>query len=261
MDILEKIIQHKQKEVSERKLSNPLIHLTQSPYFKEPCYSLKKALKAKGSSGIISEFKRKSPSLGWIKEYADAAETTSAYAQAGAAALSILTDEHFFGGTTKDVLAARKGVDIPILRKDFIIDEYQLFEAKAMGADVVLLIAECLTPQQIKDLSQTAKSLGLEVLMELHSGDQLDKVCDTVDCVGVNNRNLKTFSVSIETSIELSSQIPSRFVKVAESGISKPETVTILRGHGFHGFLIGEAFMKTTHPGLALEGFVQSLKK
>ena len=261
MDILEKIVLRKRGEVLERRGLVPMVELTRSVYFKEPCFSLRKSLRAAGSTGIIAEFKRKSPSLGWIKEGADVADITSGYAVAGAAGLSVLTDTHFFGGSSGDLRAARRVNSIPILRKDFIIDEYQLFEAKAMGADVVLLIAECLTKEEIKGLSGTARSLGLEVLMELHSEMELDKVCDTVDCVGINNRNLKTFEVNIGASIELSKLIPDRFVKVAESGITNPLTINELRTHGFEGFLIGEAFMKTADPGAALRGFVELLKK
>jgi indole-3-glycerol phosphate synthase len=257
MTILEKIIEHKLQEVATTKKQVPLTSLVTSPYFKEPGHSIKKALKKQGSSGIIAEFKRKSPSLNWINEQADIRTISEGYAQAGAAALSILTDNHFFGGHNVDVLSARKRVNLPILRKEFIIDEYQLFEAKSIGADVILLIAECLTKQQVKNLSNTAKSLGLEVLLELHSSEQLDKICDTIDCVGINNRNLKTFEVNIQYSKDLAKQIPDNFIKISESGITNPETIIDLRQHGFKGFLIGEAFMKTQNPAHALEMFIK----
>jgi indole-3-glycerol phosphate synthase len=257
MDILEQIIAAKQKEVAQKKIDKPIERLTQRPYFKEACFSMKKALRKENSSGIIAEHKRKSPSLGWIKEDANVLDITKGYAEAGAAALSILTDETFFGGTNFDLLNSRKAVHIPILRKDFVIDEYQLFEAKSIGADVVLLIAECLSVKQVKDLSAMAHNLGLEVLLELHSAAQLDKICDTIDCVGVNNRNLKTFEVNIETSVILSALLPSSVVKVAESGISSPETMAYLRNYDFQGFLIGEAFMKTENPAQALKNFLQ----
>lgn len=257
MTILEKIIATKQLEVAQKKIDKPIERLTQRPYFKEAVFSLKKALRKENSNGIIAEHKRKSPSLGWIKQNADVLEITKGYASAGAAALSILTDEEFFGGTNQDLLEARKSVNIPILRKDFIIDEYQLFEAKSIGADVILLIAECLTQNEVKQLSSMAHNLGLEVLLELHSAEQLDKICNTIDCVGVNNRNLSTFEVSLQTSVDLSSMLPSNVVKIAESGISNLENIAFLRNYGFQGFLIGEAFMKTENPAIALKNFIQ----
>ena len=260
MNILDKIVAAKKIEVAERKQTHPLSILTQKPYFKEAGFSLRKALKAVGSSGIIAEHKRKSPSLGWIKEGADVAAITSGYAQGGAAAISCLTDELFFGGTLQDLRTVRAALSIPVLRKDFMIDEYQIFEAKAYGADVILLIAECLTKKEVKTLAECAKNLGLEVLYEMHDAEGLDKLCDAITCVGINNRNLKTFEVSIQTSIALSKQIPDRFVKVAESGISKPETLPILRGYGFEGFLIGEVFMKADNPGVAIADFIGALK-
>lgn len=256
MNILDKIVEAKKIEIAQRQKETPLSILTQSPLFKEPCFSLKRSLKKDNSTGIIAEHKRKSPSLGWIREGSDVVEVVTGYAQAGAACLSVLTDELFFGGTLSDLRAARKAVEIPILRKDFMIDEYQVYEAKANGADVILLIAECLTKNEVKILAECAKNLGLEILLEMHDAEGLDKICDAVTCVGINNRNLKTFDVSIQTSIDLSAQIPDAFVKVAESGISKPETLPILRGYGFEGFLIGEAFMKTDNPGKALQDFV-----
>lgn len=260
MDILEKIVLEKRKEVAQRKRDAPLSNLTHTPEFKEASRSLRRSLRREGSSGIISEFKRRSPSLGWISEHADAATVTVGYTQAGAAGISCLTDEPFFGGTLADFKTVRQtNYQTPILRKDFMIDEYQIFEAKSMGADVILLIAECLDKQAIKYLSTIANDLGLEVLLEMHSAEQLDKICDTIDLVGVNNRNLKNFSVSIQTSIDLSSQIPNQFVKVAESGISKPEILPLLRGYGFEGFLIGEAFMKTQNPPQALKNFIAAI--
>ncbi len=260
MDILEKIVLEKQKEVATRKQTTPLSKLAEKPAFKEASRSLCRALRREGSSGIIAEFKRRSPSLGWISQHADAATVTSGYTAAGAAGISCLTDAPFFGGTLDDFAAVRRAnYETPILRKDFMIDEYQIFEAKSMGADVILLIAECLDKQKIKHLSKIAYDLGLEVLLEMHSAEQLDKICDTIDMVGINNRNLKTFSVDIQTSIDLSTQIPSQFVKVAESGISKSETLPLLRGYGFEGFLIGEAFMKTEHPATALQNFIASI--
>ena len=259
MNILDKIVERKKQEIEERKQSHPLSILTQMPSFKEATFSLRKALKREGSTGIIAEHKRKSPSLGWIREHSDVREVVTGYAQAGAAALSVLTDADFFGGSFSDLTNARKAVEIPILRKDFMIDEYQIFEAKAYGADVILLIAECLTAKEVKNLAECAKNVGLEVLLEMHDAEGLDKICDAVTCVGINNRNLKTFEVSLQTSMDLSKMIPDRFVKVAESGISNPQTLPLLRGYGFEGFLIGEAFMKTENPQEAIAEFVKSI--
>jgi indole-3-glycerol phosphate synthase len=256
MTILDKIIERKRVEIAERKKTHPITMLTQMPYFKEPCYSLKRSLRKANSTGIIAEHKRKSPSLGWIREHSNVREVVEGYAAAGAACLSVLTDSDFFGGSFADLTEARKAVSIPILRKDFMVDEFQIFEAKAYGADVILLIAECLTAKEVDSMAKCAHNLGLEVLLEMHSADQLDKISDAVDCVGVNNRNLKTFEVSLQSSIDLSSMIPDRFVKVAESGISDPKNIKILRGYGFEGFLIGEAFMKTDNPSKAIADFV-----
>ena len=261
MDILQKIVAHKKIEVAERKISTPLIELTKSPYFKEATRSLQKKLKSDGASSIIAEHKRKSPSLGWIREHSDVVNIATGYEKAGASCLSILTDNYFFGGSTHDLMSVTKRVNLPVLRKDFIIDEYQVFETKAMGADVMLLIAECLTRKEIKHLAQTAKNVGLEVLLELHAEEELDKICDEVTCIGINNRNLKTFSVSVQTSIDLVKQIPDRFIKISESGISQPEKIIELRTHGFKGFLIGEAFMKTDNPARELQDFIAKCKK
>jgi indole-3-glycerol phosphate synthase len=261
MNILDKIVAAKLIEVAQRKAETPLVKLTQNPAFKEACFSLRRSLKKKDSTGIIAEHKRKSPSLGWIREGSDVVEVVTGYAQAGAACLSVLTDEPFFGGTMSDLRAARRAVQIPILRKDFMIDEYQIYEAKANGADVILLIAECLSKKEVKNLAECAKNVGLEVLLEMHDAEGLDKICDAVTCVGINNRNLKTFEVSLQTSIDLSKMIPDSFVKVAESGISKPESIELLRGYGFEGFLIGEAFMKTANPSLAIADFISKIKK
>ena len=260
MNILDKIVAAKLIEVAQRKEETPLSKIVLYPAFKEACFSLRRSLKKKDSTGIIAEHKRKSPSLGWIREGSDVVEVVTGYAQAGAACLSVLTDELFFGGTLSDLRAARRAVQIPILRKDFMIDEYQIYEAKANGADVILLIAECLSKKEVKILAECAKNVGLEVLLEMHDAEGLDKICDAVTCVGINNRNLKTFEVSLQTSIDLSKMIPDQFVKVAESGISKPESIGLLRGYGFEGFLIGEAFMKTANPALAIAEFVSKVK-
>ncbi len=265
MNILEKIVTRKKEEVAEAKLKNPVEKLEKTDFFQRDPISLVAHLTKKNSSGIIAEFKRKSPSKGIINAVADVAETTTGYARAGAAALSILTDEDFFGGANQNLIIGRQHNVCPILRKDFTIDEYQVIEAKSIGADAILLIAAILTPQQILQLGSLAKSLGLEVLLEVHNQQEIEEtiahnyVAESIDLVGVNNRNLKTFEVSIETSMRLSELIPDNFVKISESGISNPVSINQLKQYGYQGFLIGENFMKTDHPAKACQEFIQSL--
>lgn len=259
MTILEKIVAHKVKEVEERSALFPTKLLEQSIYFGAPTVSMKTYLRRPDKSGIIAEFKRRSPSKGDINPYAKVEQVTIGYMQAGASGLSVLTDTHFFGGKSEDLREARKFNFCPILRKDFIIDEYQIVEARAMGADVILLIAECLEAQQVKDLAAFAKTLDLEVLMEVHSAEQLEKLSPDVDIVGVNNRDLATFTVSIDTSIQLFDAIPNDFVKISESGISDPNTIVKLKEVGFQGFLIGEHFMKTSDPAKACRDFIKRI--
>ncbi len=258
-NILDKIIADKQIEVANRKLSTSITDLENAPAFARQCLSLKQNL-LNSESGIISEFKRKSPSLGWIHENADVVKVTEGYSNAGASGISILTDFQYFGGTPQDLIAARPHVTCPILRKDFVIDEYQLFEAKAIGADVVLLIAAALTVVETLKLARKAHDLGLEVLLEVHNAEELGHANDFVDMLGVNNRNLKTFEQSIQTSFDLAELIPDQFVKVSESGISKTETVKELRKVGYRGFLMGENFMKEEKPDEALLKFIAGLK-
>jgi len=258
-NILDRIITSKVIEVASRKLSTPVSALEKAPAFSRKCLSLKESL-LNSESGIISEFKRKSPSLGWIHEDADVVDVTAGYSAAGASGISILTDLEYFGGTPMDLMAARQFITCPVLRKDFVIDEYQLYEAKAMGADVVLLIAAALTEQQTLELARKAHELGLEVLLEVHNAEELGHVNDYVDLLGVNNRNLKTFEQNIQTSFDLAALIPDKFVKVSESGISKVETVKELRKVGYKGFLMGENFMKEDNPAEALVEFIKELK-
>lgn len=260
MDILDKIMAFKQQEVSERKLRLPIKTLEQSPLFGRDVISFRSALENEDSIGIIAEFKRKSPSKGLINGTAVVEEVTSGYIQAGASALSVLTDEHFFGGCNENLTRARKVNQSPILRKEFILDEYQLIEAKALGADVILLIAECLDKKRVNELARFAKSLGMEVLMEIHSADQLEKINPNLDVVGVNNRNLKNFTVSIDTSLGLFEQIPNDFVKISESGLSSPDSIITLKKAGFQGFLIGEYFMKQPDPGLACKTLITEVE-
>jgi indole-3-glycerol phosphate synthase len=225
----------------------------------QPRLSMRQAL-ATSPTGIISEFKRRSPSKGWIKQEADPTVIPPSYEAAGASALSILTDGPFFGGTLHDIQLARPLVGIPILRKDFIVDPYQVYQARAVGANAVLLIAACLTPVEVRDLTALAHELELEVLLEVHSPNELSYVTEATDMVGVNNRNLGTFHTDVENSFQLASLLPADKLLVSESGISNPQTVQRLRKAGFRGFLIGECFMKTANPGQALETFIHQLK-
>ncbi len=259
MNILDTIIAKKRLEVAERKKNVSISQLEKTVFFKKPVLSLKKFLLDETKTGIIAEFKRKSPSKGWINAEADVDIVTTAYANGGASGLSVLTDNEFFGGSIEDLQKARANA-LPILRKDFMIDEYQLIEAKSIGADVILLIAANLSPAEVKQLAATAKKLGLEVLLEIHNEEELGHICDAVDIVGVNNRNLKTFEVSIKTSIDLSAKIPADKLKISESGISKVENIVELKRHGYKGFLIGENFMKTPDPSIAFTDFVKQLK-
>jgi indole-3-glycerol phosphate synthase len=259
MNILDKIIAQKQIEVAAKKLQTPIADLEQMKYFKAETLSLYSFLLDPTKTGIIAEFKRKSPSKGVINDQATVEEVTMAYAKYGASGISVLTDTEFFGGSLNDLLAATIN-EVPLLRKDFMIDEYQLIEAKAHGAEVILLIAACLTPSKVKSMAATAKSLGLEVLLEIHNEQELEHICDSIDLVGVNNRNLKTFEVSIDTSLALIKQIPTNKLAIAESGISNVDTIVTLRQAGFKGFLIGENFMKQASPSIAFADFVHQLK-
>lgn len=260
MNILEKIVETKKVEVARQKKVMPVAQLKKYPAYKRKCNSLKAALLKYNSSGIIAEFKQKSPSKGEINFGVKVEEVTKGYADAGAAGLSVLTDYEYFGGTLANLTKAREAnPNIPILRKDFMIDSYQVVEAKAFGADVILLIATCLEKEQAETLAKKAKSLGMEVLMEVHNADELNLVNDFVDLVGVNNRDLKTFEVDVETSVKLAKLIPERFVKISESGLAGADTIHYLRKHGFKGFLIGETFMKTEDPGAACKKLIESL--
>ncbi len=259
MNILDTIIAHKKIEVAERKQKVSVAALEKGKFFANQTLSLKSFLLDKNKTGIIAEYKRKSPSKGIINNNATVEEVTTAYAKYGASGISVLTDTHFFGGSLDDLLAATIN-EVPLLRKDFMIDEYQLIEAKAHGAEVILLIAACLSPNEVKTMAATAKSLGLEVLLEIHNDEELEHICDKVDLVGVNNRNLKTFEVSIETSLGLINKIPKEKPAVAESGISDVDTIVTLRQAGFKGFLIGENFMKQASPSIAFADFVNQLK-
>lgn len=221
-------------------------------------HSMSRSL-AESQSGIIAEFKRKSPSKGWIHPDVEPEDVVPHYAAAGASALSILTDEKYFGGSTEFIPRVRPLVQTPILRKDFIINEYQLFHAVQMGADAVLLIAACLKPTECRALLDMAHQLGLEVLLELHNERELDYAELEADMIGINNRDLGTFHTDWHHSIDMAGRLPSDRVLVSESGISQPDTVMLLRQIGYRGFLMGEHFMRHAHPGEALKDFIQGI--
>jgi indole-3-glycerol phosphate synthase len=261
MDILEKIITHKKKEVASRKALYPVRLLEASVYFNSPAVSLKKYLLRDDKSGIIAEYKRRSPSKGAINPHAPVERTSIGYMQAGASALSILTDTEFFGGRNEDLTTARKFNYCPILRKDFVVDEYQVIEARSIGADAVLLLANVLSKKQVKALARLAHELGLEVLLELRELPEMDSLCAEVDCVGINNRDLRTFSVNLDQSYRLGARIPAQFVKISESGLDSPEAILGLKKAGFRGFLVGETFMKQARPELACADLVRGIRK
>jgi indole-3-glycerol phosphate synthase len=262
MDILHHIIAKKKVEVASKKqyMDNDFFHFL-SDDMERTCYSLKERFVAAKTTGIIAEFKRKSPTKGWIHEGIHISDLIPAYQQYGAMAISILTDLEFFGGETEELKIARLETNIPLLRKDFIIDEFQLYEAKAYGADVILLIAACLTKEEVKQFAATAKNLGMEVLLEIHDLAELDHICTDIDFVGINNRDLKTFEVNIDTSLTLITKIPKDIIAVSESGITDVDTIVMLKEAGFKGFLIGENFMKEKNPAKAFQSFQALLKK
>jgi indole-3-glycerol phosphate synthase len=259
--LLETIIAYKRKETEERKSLFPVKLLERSLCFETPTVSLKHYLLREDLSGIIAEFKRRSPSKGMLNAYADVEKTTLAYMQAGASALSVLTDENFFGGKNADLEAARRVNYCPVLRKDFIVDEYQVIEAKSIGADAILLIAAALSPAEVKKLSSLAFSLGLEVLLELHDKKEMDCIIPGIQLAGINNRNLASFEVNVNRSFEMGAWLAGELVLISESGLSDAETIQQLRDAGFRGFLMGEAFMKTPDPGKACANFISRLKK
>lgn len=257
-DILDEIIAHKRREIALQKSEETIEKIIQNTVIDTPLLSMRECL-AQSQSGIIAEFKRRSPSKGFIKQDADASIIPNKYEKAGATAISILTDTHFFGGNMTDIITARKNVSIPILRKDFIIDEYQLFQTKRIGANAVLLIAAAISQVECKRLTYIAHELGLEVLLEIHSEQELDYVSDEIDMIGVNNRNLGTFHTDVQNSFRLAQLLPKNKLLVSESGIASPDTVKLLREAGFRGFLIGENFMKNANPATELNQFIQAL--
>jgi len=259
MNILDTIVKRKREEVAIRKSMVNESQLVKSEGFERTCYSFSDYIVNPAKSGIIAEFKRKSPSKPNINLQADVEKVTFGYSLAGASALSVLTDIDFFGGSDSDLQKVRALNTIPILRKDFVIDPYQIIEAKSLGADAILLIAEILTKAQMDELSKVAVECGLEVLMEIHTADQIAKYHERIRNIGVNNRNLKTFTADIRYSKEIFPQLPSETIKISESGIDDPKSVVDLKLMGYQGFLIGENFMKTEDPGLALAAFIQQI--
>ncbi len=257
MTILDEIIANKRKELALAIERTTLRDLEKRKLFKRRILSMTDFIVDPDKTGIIAEFKRKSPSRGVINADVTIEEVTTGYFRSGASALSILTDQTYFGGSESDLTRARELNSIPILRKDFILDEYQIIEARAMGADAILLIAAVLSTSQVLHLARFARSLEMQVLLELHSKPELDRLCEFVDMVGVNNRDLKTFEVDMEVSLELAREIPSNFVRISESGITSPLIVKKLRSAGFQGFLIGENFMRAPDPVLAFSDFVK----
>ena len=257
-NILDKIIANKRLEVERHKKDTPINELEKRLSTITTPASFKEAIK-NSRTGIIAEFKRRSPSRNWIFKDAKIEDVIPLYSQNGASAISVLTDMDFFGGELADLELAGSLTKTPLLRKDFVVDEYQLYQAKISGASAILLIASALTIDETKQLAKKAKELNLDVLLEIHNEQELHHINDKVDVVGVNNRNLGTFVTDIQISFDLADKIPSDFIKISESGISEPQTVIDLQQTGYKGFLMGENFMKTSNPGKALEDFINQL--
>lgn len=260
MTILDEIIEHKKIEVALRKKLITIDELKLMPKYKSEVPSLSEFLLSEKHTGIIAEYKRKSPSKGVINDHSTVIDVAKAYEKAMVSAISILTETKYFGGTAEDLKDAAKIVNVPLLRKDFIVDEFQIYEAKAIGASAILLIAASLTKSEVYKFALLAKGIGLEVLFEIHNESELEKISDYVNIVGVNNRDLKTFKVDINQSINLSGIIPDKFIKISESGISDPATIKMLKTYGYKGFLMGETFMKEKDPGEACFKFSELLK-
>lgn len=257
MTILDTIIERKKEEIKVSKSKVSIGELKDSPFFVRKGFSLKESVQNK--SGIIAEFKRQSPSKGIINDQVSPLEVTSAYEKFGASGISILTDKDFFGGSFEDILSVRNHINIPILRKDFMVDEYQFYEAKSMGADVILLIASCLSPNQVQEFTALSHELGLEVLLEIHTEEELNHFNSKIDLVGINNRNLKDFKVDLQHSVNLKNLLPKDVLSVAESGIYNLEDFNYLKEKGFNGFLMGEYFMKNKNPANTFEEFISNV--
>ena len=260
-NILENIVKERKRTIKKLKQIISEEHWEMMPLFQKECVSLKKALSDRNNNGIIAEFKRASPSKGIINDKVDVFDVVLDYEMNGATGLSILTEPLFFEGNNDDILIVADSITIPILRKDFIVDEYQLIETKALGADVVLLIAAVLTKLETQRFTKLAHELGMEVILEIHNEMESDWINDEIDIVGVNNRDLKTFTVDINRSIELSGKIPGDKIRISESGIDDVATIRHLQRYGFNGFLMGEKFMKEKDPGKAFKNFIEKLKE
>lgn len=261
MNILSKIAAHKRTEVAGCKMQVPIAVLERNPIFTRNTVSLREHLLKAGASGIIAEFKRKSPSKGTINTSSGVEEVTSGYIMAGASALSVLTDHEFFGGNNGDLIRAREANSCPILRKEFILDPYQIIEARSIGADAVLLIAAILTPEETLNLATLARSIGMETILEVHGIEELSHLNDQISILGVNNRNLTDFTVSLDISLSLSEYITDGMLAISESGIHDPADIQLLKQAGYLGFLIGEQFMATPDPAQACRSFINELTK
>ncbi|QIK16773.1 indole-3-glycerol phosphate synthase TrpC [Blattabacterium sp. DPU] len=260
MNLLEKIVSIKKKEVYQNKITHPIKKLENSILFKRKTFSLVKNI-TKSHTGIIAEFKCKSPSKGIINNTVSVEKVVKDYELAGVSGISILTDQYFFSGEKKNIKKSRSIVSLPILRKDFIIDEYQIIESKSIGADVILLIAGILSKNQITKFSKLAKNIGLEIIIEIHNEFEINKITDNLDIVGINNRDLQTFVVDYNNCLRLSSKISNNYIKIAESGINNVNHIFQLKKKGFKGFLIGEHFMRKKNPGKICKDFIKSLSK
>ncbi len=261
MNKLQEIVIEKRRQVESDKHLRPVEMLESSRYFNRKCLSVKEYITRADKSGIITEIKKQSPALGAINADVNVEKLASGYEKAGASALSVLTDQKFFGGSNSDLILARENTTCPILRKDFVIDAYQVIEAKSIGADVILLIAAILTRNEIEQFTTLAHQLGMEVILELHATKELEKIIDNIDVIGVNNRNLETMQIDIATSRTMASRIPAGFVKISESGIEDPAVVMELKQLGYHGFLIGSNFMKHPEPEKACAEFIRDINK
>lgn len=261
MNFLEKIKDLKEKEIALLKRKVSVSDYEKRQQNSREIISLSESIKNRAGTGIIAEFKRKSPSKGLLNPYANITDVVKGYEKAGAAGISILTEEKFFGGTAGDISRVRHFTALPVLRKDFIVDEIQIYEARHCGADAILLIAALLGKKKAVELARTARNTGLEVLLEIHSPEELDMVSEHVNIIGVNNRNLSTLDVDVSTSFRLAGRMPSGFVKISESGISSPAMIKELKGAGYDGFLIGERFMSQPDPTVAFEEFVRAIEE
>ncbi|WP_317168434.1 indole-3-glycerol phosphate synthase TrpC [Blattabacterium cuenoti] len=259
INIIEKIVHKKKKEIKKKKNSISIKKLENSSFFRRDILSLKKNIE-NSKYGIIAEFKLKSPSKGIINSNSSLEEVIKGYEAAKVSGISILTDYHFLG-SNENIKKSRYLISIPILRKDFIIDEYQVIESKSIGSDAILLIANILSLKEIKNLSKIAKSIGLEVILEIHNENEIEKITDDIDLIGINNRNLKSFIVNENNCLELYSKIPNSYIKIAESGINNVENIFKYKKVGFKGFLIGEYFMKHKNPGKMCKIFMNSLER